>query len=85
MTYRIAVRPAAGRELELLGPKLRVRVGAAIDALAGAPRPPNVRKLTGAQSLWRVRVGDYRVVYHIDDAARVVTILAVGHRRDVYR
>ena len=50
MTYRIAVRPAAGRELELLGPKLRVRVGAAIDALAGAPRPPNVRKLTGARA-----------------------------------
>ncbi|MBI4267052.1 MAG: type II toxin-antitoxin system RelE/ParE family toxin [Chloroflexi bacterium] len=52
--------------------------------LADSPRPRNSRKLTGRDG-WRIRAGAYRVVYEIDDAAHVVTVLHIGHRRDVYR
>ena len=64
-----------------LGPRLFNR----IEALALEPRPGGSKKLQGAQHLWRVRVGDYRVVYSIDDRQRVVDIVRVRHRRDVYR
>lgn len=57
---------------------------AAIEALAGDPRPHGCRKLTGAEDLWRIRVGDYRVVYQVDDAEMLVLIATAGHRRDVY-
>lgn len=62
------------------------RVRAAIAALADDPRPPGCKKLVGEEPvLWRIRVGSYRVVYAIDDGAKTVTVLKVGHRRQVYR
>ncbi len=60
------------------------RVLMAIKALADSPRPPSATKLRG-EDLWRIRVGDYRVVYAVEDQRLVVTIVRVGHRREVYR
>ncbi|MDP8939669.1 MAG: type II toxin-antitoxin system RelE/ParE family toxin [Actinomycetota bacterium] len=59
------------------------RLMAAIRALVQDPRPPGVRKLSGRES-YRVRVGDYRVIYLVDDEEQTLTVLGVGHRRDVY-
>ena len=61
------------------------RVITAIRSLASDPRPPGSRKLTGSKSDWRIRVGDYRVLYEIADAVRVIRVNRVRHRRDVYR
>ena len=60
------------------------RIIAAIDGLATNPRPPRCIKLADGDA-WRIRVGDYRVIYHIDDAARTVTIIRVAHRDSAYR
>ena len=60
------------------------RIDAAILALAETPRPPGCTKLTN-QEAWRIRVGDYRIVYEIRDTALVVTVIEIGHRREVYR
>ena len=85
MTYRIEVAPGAVRQLRKLDPPTRRRIQAAIELLATEPRPPGAKKLVGGEREWRVRTGDYRVVYEIHDDALVVLVLAVGHRREVYR
>ncbi len=64
---------------------MRRAVAKAIDGLTSDPRPPGVRALTGHRPYLRLRTGDYRVIYAVDDQARLVTVAAVGHRRDVYR
>ena len=83
--YRIELKPAAARELAALAARDRGRVSKRIDALAANPRPPGVEKLKGAENLWRVRAGDYPIVYTIQDNALLVLVLRVRHRRDVYR
>lgn len=60
------------------------KIGAAIDELAHRPRPGGAKKLAGPESLYRIRVGDYRVVYQIEDRILHVLVVIVGHRRDVY-
>lgn len=85
MTYRIHVAPAALRQLRKLDPQARRRVQAAIELLAGEPRPPGSRKLAGGDGEWRVRTGDYRIVYEVHDQTLVVLVVAVGHRREIYR
>ena len=85
MTYRIEVSPAALRTLRKLDRHALVRVQAAIELLADNPRPPGARKLVGGDGEWRVRTGDYRIVYEIHDRVLRVLVLSVGHRRDVYR
>lgn len=85
MTYQIQVAPAAARQLRKLDPPTRRRVQAAIELLAEDPRPAGAKKLVGGQGEWRVRTGDYRVVYEIHDQVLLVLVLAVGHRRDIYR
>lgn len=84
MTYRIDVLPVAAREIRKLPPDGQRRVQAVIELLAANPRPPAARKLT-ARPEWRVRSGDYRVLYQIEDARLVIVIVSAGHRRDVYR
>lgn len=76
--------PQAVRDLTRIPPTLRSRLSARIDRLATAPRSPGAEKLTGTHR-YRARVGDYRIIYEIDDAARVVSVDRIGHRRDVYR
>ena len=85
MTYRIEVAPAALRQLRKLDPQARRRVQAAIQLLADQPRPPGATKLRGGEGEWRVRTGDYRVVYEVHDQVLLVLAVAVGHRREVYR
>ena len=85
MTYRVEVAPAALRQLRKLDPRARRRVQAAIELLADEPRPPGAKKLAGGAGEWRVRTGDFRVVYEIHDQVLVVLVVAVGHRREIYR
>ena len=83
--YRVLLERAAEKDLSRLGSQVHDRVIAAIQALAANPRPPGCRKLVGSKNDWRIRVGDYRVVYEIADEIRVVRVNRVRHRREVYR
>ena len=83
--YAIDVRPRARRSLRQLDPSVRKAIAQVIDGLATDPRPPGFLPLTGQRPYLRVRSGDYRVIYTVDDSARAVTIAAVGHRREIYR
>jgi mRNA interferase RelE/StbE len=84
MNYSLSILRKAQKELAQLPLDSYRRVLQAIRALANDPRPSGCRKLTDREG-WRIRVGNFRVIYDIDDGNRVVTILHVGHRRDVYR
>jgi mRNA interferase RelE/StbE len=68
-----------------LGREPQERIGRAIDALSTTPRPAGAVKLRGAEGYFRIRVGDYRVVYEIADSVLVVLVVRIGHRREVYR
>jgi mRNA interferase RelE/StbE len=83
-SYRLLIKRSAAKELEAVPTKDRKRIAAKIAALAGDPRPVGCEKLSGADK-YRLRQGDYRVVYGVDDAALAVTVVKIGHRRDVYR
>lgn len=85
MVYHVSIEPAAMRELNKLTPKVRQEVSDAITALATEPRPDGVRKLSGSKNSYRIRVGDYRVLYRVTDKALLVLVVKVAHRRDVYR
>ena len=81
--HRIEFRPAAARQLPKIEPQARERLRGAITPLAEDPRPPASRQLRGRPG-WRVRVGDYRIVYTIDDGLLVVAVITIGHRREIY-
>jgi mRNA interferase RelE/StbE len=84
--YRILIKTSAGRELAAVGSKTdRERLVSRIQSLATNPRPHGSEKLAGYADRYRVRQGNFRIVYLIDDEARAVTIFKVGHRKDVYR
>jgi mRNA interferase RelE/StbE len=83
VSYRIEWRPAAAKALGRLPRDLARRIYARVSALADDPRPSGCEKLAGGQNEYRVRVGDYRIVYAVED--RAVLVLVVGHRREVYR
>ncbi len=85
MAYRVELTNAARRELVNLEADIRQRVAAAIGALADNPRPPGSVKLEGKNGGYRIRVGAYRIVYHINDSALLVTVVKIAHRREVYR
>ena len=82
--YELELLASAKRELAALDGSVRKRVAARIDALREEPRPAGCTKLTGSE-YWRVRAGDYRVIYSIEDGKLVVLVVRVGHRREVYR
>ena len=81
--YRIELRPAAARALRKLDPVIRFRIQGAIALLADDPRPPASRPLRGRPG-YRVRVGDYRIIYTIADDVLLIVVVALGHRREVY-
>ncbi len=83
--YRVLLERGAERDLGRLSTEVHERVVVAIKGLAVNPRPPACRKLTGTKNDWRIRVGDYRVIYEIADEIRIVRINRVRHRREVYR
>ena len=82
--YRIELRPAALRALRRIDPADLPRVRGAIELLARDPRPPASRPLRGRDG-WRLRVGDYRILYTIHDDVLRIVVVTMGHRRDVYR
>ncbi len=85
MVYRVEFAPRAEGEFRKLPRPAQVRLKARIDSLAGNPRPQGVQLLSGDERLYRIRVGDYRIIYAIEDEVLLVLIVKLGHRRDVYR
>jgi mRNA interferase RelE/StbE len=85
MIYHVTLAPAAARQLRKFEPQVRRRIQAAIELLATEPRPPASTRLVGGAGEWRVRTGDYRIVYEIEDARLLVLVLSVGHRREIYQ
>jgi mRNA interferase RelE/StbE len=85
MQYRIEFRPAALREIRRIPRPFKGRLLAAIAALADTPRPPGSVRLQGPEGFHRVRVGDYRIVYLIEDRVLLVCVIRVAHRKDVSR
>jgi mRNA interferase RelE/StbE len=83
--YTVVFARSARKELQNLDPQVARRILKAIEALVANPRPSGVVKLEGASDLWRIRVGEWRVVYRISDRDRLVDGVAVRHRRDAYR
>ena len=83
--YHVTFARSARKELEALDAALIARIFPRIERLAGNPRPMNSIKVKGQGSLWRIRVGNYRVIYSIDDRNRIVDIVVVRHRKDAYR
>lgn len=83
--YDIFLEKRAEGDLKALSTEVFHRIIAAIQALAGSPRPSGCRKISGSKSDWRIRVGSYRVIYEIDDKARAIRVMRVRHRRDAYR
>ena len=83
--YTLFIKRSAERDLRRLPNAIFRRVNDKILALRDDPHPPGVYRLTGDLEGWRIRVGDYRVIYQVDDEAQIVTIVRVKHRREVYR
>jgi mRNA interferase RelE/StbE len=85
MTYRLEIKKSAMKQISRLPRPDQRRVMAAIADLADTPQPEGVRKIVGADNAYRIRVGDYRVVYVISNRVLTVYIVRVAHRKDVYR
>lgn len=85
MAYTIEFLKTAAEELAALSKANQRRIAAKIDALRDNPRPPGVKMLAGGDTLYRLRVGDYRMIYSIDGKKLVVLVIRIGHRKDVYR
>lgn len=83
-SYKLLLKRSAERELRKITQLDLRRVVKAIQALAQEPRPPGARMLRGPERWWRIRQGDYRIIYEIDDATAQIAILKIGHRREVY-
>ena len=83
-SYRLRIKPSAVKELEAVAKKDRQRIVSKIAGLASEPRPPGAEKLSG-QEKYRLRHGDYRVLYAVDDDDTPVVVVKIGHRREVYR
>lgn len=84
MSYRVEFTTAAARQVKKLPRPARDRVLDAIEDLSEDPRPHSAKKLVGEETAWRIRVGDYRVIYDIFDSELTVTVVRAGHRREVY-
>jgi mRNA interferase RelE/StbE len=82
--YELFVKPSAKKEMDSLNAKFIARLLPKIEALIENPRPAGCTKLRGSRDLWRIRVGDYRVVYAIDDGGKRIEIMRVAHRNEVY-
>jgi mRNA interferase RelE/StbE len=85
MPYAVSILPVALRQLRALDASARARIRARIDALGQDPRPHGVKALQGDPGTLRLRVGDYRVLYRVEDERLVVLVVTVAHRREAYR
>jgi mRNA interferase RelE/StbE len=84
LKYPLDIKQSAQKELDALDDTLFARIDRKILALADNPRPVGCKKLKGYKDQWRIRIGDYRVIYVIDNATKTVTVTHVAHRREVY-
>ena len=84
MRYEVRILRAAEKEMDNIPPHIHTRISGKILSLGDDPRPRAAKKLSGLDE-YRIRLGDYRVLYTIDDEEKSVTIFAVGHRREIYR
>jgi len=85
MKYDLIIKPAAEKSLDKVPLPFRRRILDAMKKLRNEPRPAGVVKLAGDENLWRIRVGNYRIVYEIHDDQLIILVLRVAHRKDVYR
>ena len=85
MAYSIFVAPPAERQLKAFAPTIQKRLVRRLKSLRDAPRPQSVKKLTGEDDLYRIREGDYRIIYRIRDKKLIVLVVKIGDRKDVYR
>ena len=84
-SYRVEIARSAAKDLRGIDPKWIPRIVAAIETLESDPRPAGCKKLVGSDHTYRLRIGDYRVVYDIQDDALIILVVRIRHRRDVYR
>lgn len=85
-SYSVFIKTSAAKELAAVEPRaVRARIVSRIQALARTPRPPRSQKLAGDEERHRIRQGSYRIVYSVDDERRIVEVVKIGHRREVYR
>jgi len=85
MTYRIKIQPSAKRQLKKIPQRVQSLIGELIDSLGEKPRPRGCKKLKGIRNLYRVKCGDYRVIYTIEDDVLLVTVIRVGYRSVSYQ
>lgn len=85
MSYRLVIASRAKTELEAIPSPTFDAIEKRILALGEDPRPPGCKKLKGNDRTWRIRSGNYRVLYQIDDSAKIVTVIGIGHRKEIYR
>jgi mRNA interferase RelE/StbE len=83
--FEVLLERSAEKDLRRLSSRVHDEVADRIGALAKNPRPPGCRKLSGSENDWRIRVGEYRVIYQVADVIRVVRVRRIRHRREVYR
>lgn len=83
--YNVQFVASAAKEFRALPVEVKHRVGSVIESIHNNPLPPGVRKLSGHKHLYRIRVGQYRVVYEIDDQQELIRVTRIRHRREVYR
>jgi mRNA interferase RelE/StbE len=82
--YKVELRRSVQKSLEKIQTQERLKIIAALLELEQNPRPRGIEKIKGVE-LWRIREGDYRIVFSIDDSEKTITIVRIGHRRDIYR
>lgn len=85
MAYEIKIKESAQKTLRKIDKIAKARLWVSISELANDPRPPGCVKMTGADDLWRIRAGDWRIIYQIRDKEMVILVIRVGHRREIYR
>ncbi len=83
--YEVLIERAAEKDVKRLPPAVLRRIVQVIKSFSLVPRPPGCRKISGSENKWRVRVGDYRILYEIDDKNSTAKVMRVKHRREVYR
>lgn len=85
MRYTVELTASAAREFRALDRQVQRRISAKFTELAADPFPAGVRKFQGEEDHWRIRVGDYRIIYRVENRRIVIVIVRIGHRREVYR
>ena len=85
MKYQVVFEPAARKQFLRLERAVQIRLRPHLEALGDIPRPPGVAKMAGGENQWRIRVGNWRIIYAIFDRELVVLVMKLGHRREIYR